>query len=43
MAQSELRTEPKGSAQAKPEIRTELWLSQHEKFDFTFWLISGLT
>jgi len=30
-------------AQAEPKVRTEPWLRPNEKFDFTFWLISGLT
>jgi len=42
-AQYELWADPKGSAEAKPKVRTEPWLRPNEKFDFTFWLISGLT
>jgi len=42
-AQSELWAEPKGSAEAEPKVRTEPWRRPNEKFDFTFWLISGLT
>jgi len=42
-AQSELWSEPKGSAEAETKIWTEPWLRPNEKFDFTFWLIFGLT
>jgi len=40
-AQSEIWAQPKGSAQsAEPKVWTE---RVAEKFDFSFWLISGLT
>jgi len=42
-AQAELWTEPKGLAQVEPNVRTKPRLRPSEKFDFTFWLISGLT